>query len=77
MQSLQLQAGVDGPRLADFLPFAVQTKVPALDHRGLVAICGEQERDSVIGCITSRSGKQREVVFEQLFPGLLKNIKIQ
>lgn len=38
VQGLQLQTGVDGPRLPDFLPFAIQTNISVLNHRGLLAI---------------------------------------
>ena len=38
VQHLQLQAGVDGPRLPDLLPFAVNADLSILDDGRLVVI---------------------------------------
>lgn len=39
VERLELQAGVDGPRLPDLLPFPVQPHLPVLDDcRGLLVI---------------------------------------
>lgn len=45
VQSLQLQAGVDGPRLPDLLALSVhQPDVPVLTHRGLVSILQREQK---------------------------------
>lgn len=39
VERLQLQAGVDGPRLPDLLPLPVESHLAVLDHRrGLVVL---------------------------------------
>lgn len=41
VEGLELQAGVDGPRLPDLLPLPVEPHLAVLDHRrGLVEVCG-------------------------------------
>lgn len=46
VESLQLQAGVDGARLAQLLPFAVDAQLPVGDGRGLLVFLGwERSRE--------------------------------
>lgn len=46
VESLQLQAGVDGARLAQLLPFAVDAQFPVGDGRGLLVFLGwERSRE--------------------------------
>lgn len=41
VEGLELQAGVNGPRLPDLLPLPIEPHLSILDHRrGLVKVCG-------------------------------------
>ena len=49
VQRLELQARVNGPRLADLLALAVQPDLPVLDHRGgLLVLCGGTDENTTV-----------------------------
>ena len=70
VQRLELQARVDGPRLADLLALPVQPDLPILDHRGgLLVLWGGTDENKTIrsghrGLQTLGRGRRMEKTFQ-------------